>query len=117
MSEVDDNLNYMLGQLSLVVSEFNQVTALTLTLTLMLFYRPHSGEDRAGGGDGGHRRGSAGGVQEGWGRQEIKRWGYLRYLKVIGLIIIFYLLHIYKIRAFLLINQIICRKKYRYNFF
>merc|ERR1719412_1249804 len=25
MSEVDDNLNYMLGQLSLVVSEFNQV--------------------------------------------------------------------------------------------
>ena len=117
MSEVDDNLNYMLGQLSLVVSEFNQVTALTLTLTLMLFYRPHSGEDRAGGGDGGHRRGSAGGVQEGWGRQEIKRWGYLRYLKVIGLIIIFYLLHIYKIRAFLLINQIICRQKYRYNFF
>ena len=30
MSEVDDNLNYMLGQLSLVVSEFNQVTTLTL---------------------------------------------------------------------------------------
>ena len=27
MSEVDDNLNYMLGQLSLVVSEFNQVWA------------------------------------------------------------------------------------------
>ena len=26
MSEVDDNLNYMLGQLSLVVSEFNQVS-------------------------------------------------------------------------------------------
>lgn len=25
MSEVDDNLNYMLSQLSLVVSEFNQV--------------------------------------------------------------------------------------------
>ena len=25
MTEVDDNLNYMLGQLSLVVSEFNQV--------------------------------------------------------------------------------------------
>ena len=25
MSEVDDNLNYMLGQLSLVVTEFNQV--------------------------------------------------------------------------------------------
>merc|ERR1712061_804767 len=75
------------------------------------------GEDRAGGGDGGHRRGSAGGVQEGWGRQEIKRWGYLRYLKVIGSLVIFYLLHIYKIRAFLLINQIICRQKYRYNFF
>ena len=28
MSEVDDNLNYMLGQLSLVVSEFNQVQIL-----------------------------------------------------------------------------------------
>lgn len=28
MSEVDDNLNYMLGQLSLVVSEFNQVWAI-----------------------------------------------------------------------------------------
>jgi len=28
MSEVDDNLNYMLGQLSLVVSEFNQVELL-----------------------------------------------------------------------------------------
>ena len=26
MGEVDDNLNYMLSQLSLVVSEFNQVT-------------------------------------------------------------------------------------------
>ena len=101
MSEVDDNLNYMLGQLSLVVSEFNQVTTLTLTilmttltlttltlttlalsiimntmtLTLTLFYGPHSGEDRAGGGDGGHRRGSAGGVQEGRGRQEIKQMG------------------------------------------
>ena len=78
MSEVDDNLNYMLGQLSLVVSEFNQVTALTLTLTLMLFYGPHSGEGRAGGGDGGHRRGSAGGVQEGRGRQEIKQMGISR---------------------------------------
>ena len=131
MSEVDDNLNYMLGQLSLVVSEFNQVTTLTLTiimttltlttlaltiiltnLTLTLFYGPHSGEDRAGGGDGGHRRGSAGGVQEGRGRQEIKHMGIcdLRHLRVIGLIIIFYLLHIYKIRAFLLINQIFCRK-------
>ena len=103
MSEVDDNLNYMLGQLSLVVSEFNQVTTLTLTilmttltlttltlttlaltiimntmtltLTLTLFYGPHSGEDRAGGGDGGHRRGSAGGVQEGRGRQEIIQMG------------------------------------------
>ena len=27
MTEVDENLNYMLGQLSLVVTEFNQVTA------------------------------------------------------------------------------------------
>ena len=26
MTEVDENLNYMLGQLSLVVTEFNQVT-------------------------------------------------------------------------------------------
>ena len=138
MSEVDDNLNYMLGQLSLVVSEFNQVTTLTLTiilttltlttltlttlaltiimntmtLTLTLFYGPHSGEDRAGGGDGGHRRGSAGGVQEGRGRQEIKHMGIcdLRHLRVIGLIIVFYLLHIYKIRAFLLINLIFRRK-------
>ena len=40
MSEVDDNLNYMLGQLSLVVSEFNQVTALTLTLTLTISTDP-----------------------------------------------------------------------------
>ena len=27
MTEVDENLNYMLGQLSLVVTEFNQVRA------------------------------------------------------------------------------------------
>ena len=27
MTEVDENLNYMLGQLSLIVTEFNQVTA------------------------------------------------------------------------------------------
>ena len=43
MSEVDDNLNYMLGQLSLVVSEFNQVTTLTLTIlitTLTTSMRP-----------------------------------------------------------------------------
>ena len=36
MSEVDDNLNYMLGQLSLVVSEFNQVGLLIKSILCLI---------------------------------------------------------------------------------
>ena len=43
MSEVDDNLNYMLGQLSLVVSEFNQVGFFSIQLIERIIFQVKTG--------------------------------------------------------------------------